>query len=45
MNNLQIESSIKGIYLDVNYISVKMPKALVVILHGMSEHKERIIIF
>ena len=41
MNNLQIESSIKGIYLDVNYISVKMPKALVVILHGMSEHKER----
>ena len=41
MNNLQIESSVKGIYLDVNYISVKMPKALVVILHGMSEHKER----
>lgn len=41
MNNLQIESSIKGIYLDVNYIPVETPKALVVILHGMSEHKER----
>lgn len=41
MNNLQIESSIKGIYLDVNYRPVEAPKALVVILHGMSEHKER----
>lgn len=41
MNNLQIESSVKGIYLDVNYIPVETPKALVVILHGMSEHKER----
>ena len=34
-------SNIKGIYLDVNYIPVETPKALVVILHGMSEHKER----
>ena len=42
MNNIKIKSCIEDIYLDTNYIEpTGNIKAIVVILHGMSEHKER----
>lgn len=42
MNNIRIKSCIEDIYLDTNYIEpTGNIKAIVVILHGMSEHKER----
>lgn len=42
MNNIKIKSCIEDIYLDTNYIEpTSNIKAIVVILHGMSEHKER----
>lgn len=42
MNNIKIKSCIEDIYLDTNYIEpTDNIKAIVVILHGMSEHKER----
>ena len=42
MKHIKIESSIPGISLDVIYlVPVTTPKALVIVLHGMSEHKER----
>lgn len=42
MNNIKIKSCIEDIYLDTNYIEpTGYIKAIVVILHGMSEHKER----
>lgn len=42
MKNIKIKSSIQGIFFDVNYLELAdTPKAIVLILHGMSEHKER----
>ena len=42
INNITIKSCIDNIDLDVNYIIPEAKiKGLVVIAHGMSEHKER----